>query len=81
MTRRRTLIALAVLPFLAGTVMAQYLPVRITIATEGAYPPWNFTNADGSLAGYEIDLTAVLCQRMGIECDLVAQAGTASFPG
>ena len=74
MTRRQTLIALAVLPFLAGAAMAQDLPARNTIATEGAYPPWNFNNACGSLAGYEIDLTAVLYQRMGIECDLVAQA-------
>ena len=81
MTRRQTLIALAVLPFLAGTVMAQYLPVRITIATEGAYPPWNFTNADGTLDGYEIDLTKVLCERMKVECTLIPQAWDGIIPG
>ncbi len=56
MKRHQTLLALAVLPFLAGVAGAEGMPARITIATEGAYPPWNFTNADGTLAGYEIEL-------------------------
>ncbi len=81
MTRRQTLIALAVLPFMAGAAAAQTLPERITITTEGAYPPWNFTSADGTLVGYEIDLAALLCERMKIECEVIAQAWDGIIPG
>ena len=35
---------------------------KIKIATEGAYAPWNFTNAQGKLEGFEIDLGAELCK-------------------
>ena len=46
---------------------------KIKIGTEGAYPPWNGTNAAGELEGAEIDLVRDLCARMNAECELVAQ--------
>src|SRR5260221_1351155 len=46
---------------------------KIKIATEGAYAPYNFTEAGGKLAGFEIDLAAELCKRMKAECEVVAQ--------
>ena len=46
---------------------------KIKIGTEGAYPPWNGTNAAGELEGAEIDLVKDLCARMNAECELVAQ--------
>ena len=46
---------------------------KIKIGTEGAYPPWNGTNAAGELEGAEIDLAKDLCARMNAECELVAQ--------
>ena len=46
---------------------------KIKIGTEGAYPPWNGTNAAGELEGAEIDLALDLCKRMKAECKLVAQ--------
>ena len=46
---------------------------KIKIGTEGAYPPWNGTNAAGELEGAEIDLARDLCARMNAECELVAQ--------
>jgi octopine/nopaline transport system substrate-binding protein len=46
---------------------------KIKIATEGAYAPWNFTNAAGKLEGFEVDLANDLCKRMGAECEIVAQ--------
>lgn len=81
MKRRQTLLALATLPLLAGMANAEGLPAKITIATEGAYPPWNFTNADGSLAGYEIELTDLLCARMKVECEIVSQEWNGIIPG
>jgi octopine/nopaline transport system substrate-binding protein len=45
----------------------------ITIASEGAYAPWNFTGPNGELQGFEIDLAKVLCERMKVKCEIVAQ--------
>ena len=56
----------------AGGAMAKdWTSVRI--ATEGAYPPWNSTNSAGELIGFEVDLANDLCQRMQVECEIVAQ--------
>jgi octopine/nopaline transport system substrate-binding protein len=81
MFKRRTLLALAITPLLAGMAIAQNLPAEITVATEGAYPPWNYTNADGSLIGYEIDLTQLLCERMKVKCKVIAQEWNGIIPG
>ena len=43
----------------------------ITIATEGAYEPWNYVLPDGKLAGFEIDLAHDLCSHMKVECTIV----------
>jgi octopine/nopaline transport system substrate-binding protein len=52
---------------------AQDAPKSITIATEGAYAPWNFITADGKLDGLEVELANDLCARMKIQCTIVAQ--------
>lgn len=55
------------------TTLAQDAPKAITIATEGAYAPWNFTTADGKLDGLEIELANDLCARMKVQCTIIAQ--------
>lgn len=45
---------------------------KVTIGLEGAYPPWNLTNPDGTLGGFEPELAADLCKRMNVECTLGA---------
>ena len=52
---------------------AQEKPTAITIATEGAYAPWNFTGPDGKAAGFEVDLANDLCARMKVKCTIVIQ--------
>ena len=46
---------------------------KIRIGTEGAYEPWNFTDASGNLVGAELDLARDLCKRMNAECEFVQQ--------
>ena len=53
---------------------------KIRIATEGAYKPWNFTDSSGKLVGFELDLAADLCKRMGAQCEIVAQAWDGIIP-
>lgn len=81
MMKRTTLLALALVPLLAGGADAGELPKQITIATEGAYPPWNYVNPDGSVGGYEIDLINALCPKLQIECKVVTQDWDGIIPG
>jgi len=41
---------------------------NVVIGTEGAYAPWNLTNSDGSLGGFEIDLMNDVCKRAALTC-------------
>ncbi|EPX86667.1 amino acid ABC transporter substrate-binding protein, PAAT family [Rubellimicrobium thermophilum DSM 16684] len=43
----------------------------VRIATEGAYPPFNFLDDSGKLAGFEIELGNELCARAGLTCEWV----------
>ncbi|MER8505252.1 transporter substrate-binding domain-containing protein [Mesorhizobium sp. M0618] len=45
----------------------------ISIATEGASPPWDSTDANGQLYGYDIDVGQELCRRIEIKCTFVPQ--------
>jgi octopine/nopaline transport system substrate-binding protein len=58
---------------LAGGGVSAQDGSKVRIATEGAYPPWNATDSSGQLVGFEIDLAKDLCQRMQVECEIVAQ--------
>ncbi len=51
-----------------------------TITLEGAYAPWNMTNADGTLGGFEPELAKVLCERAKIDCKLVASDWDGMIP-
>ena len=53
---------------------------KIRIETEGAFRPWNFTNPDGTLGGFEIDLAKDLCARIKLECTIEAQAFDGAIP-
>lgn len=64
-----------------SALAAQKTWEKVTVATEGAYAPWNFTDPDGKLNGYEIDLTHELCNRMKVKCDIVAQDWDGIIPG
>ncbi len=44
---------------------------EIRIATEGAYPPFNNLEADGTLTGFDIDIAKALCVEMKAECTFV----------
>jgi octopine/nopaline transport system substrate-binding protein len=65
---------------LATGAVAQDDWSRIRVASEGAYAPWNFTNAAGELDGFEIELMHELCDRMDAECELVSQAWDGMIP-
>lgn len=55
-------------------------PNVLQIATEGAYAPFNYTQKDGSLAGFDVDLTHALCQQMQTQCQITAQEWDGIIP-
>ncbi len=76
----RTILAgIAGLAVAAGAAMAQPAQ-KVRIATEGAFPPYNYTEPNGTLAGFEIDLFKDLCARAKLECSVEAQAFDGMIP-
>ena len=53
----------------------------IRIATEGAFPPFNFINDAGEIAGFERELGDALCARAGIDCAWVLNDWESIIPG
>ena len=72
------IVAIAALMIATPVMAKDYKSIKI--ATEGAYAPYNFKDAGGNLVGFEIDLAAELCKRMGIECTMVEQAWDGIIP-
>ncbi|MEM6711324.1 MAG: lysine/arginine/ornithine ABC transporter substrate-binding protein [Pseudomonadota bacterium] len=58
---------------LAGAAVTATADDVVRIGTEGAYPPFNFTDSDGNLVGFEIDLAKAICAEMDVTCEFVAQ--------
>jgi len=72
-----SLAAAAVFVLAAGTASAQD---TLKIGTEGAYPPYNATDASGKLVGFEIDLANALCERVQMKCEIVQQDWDGMIP-
>ena len=79
MTRLTAAIAAALLA-LAPVAQAKDW-THVTIATEGAFPPYNMHAPDGTLIGFEIDYAHALCDHMKVKCDIIAQDWDGIIPG
>ena len=69
---------LLVTALVSGAAVAQD---TLRLGTEGAYPPFNFIDASGKLAGFDVEVGLALCERMERKCDLVAQDWDGIIPG
>jgi ABC-type amino acid transport substrate-binding protein len=54
---------------------------KLTIATWGKYPPFNYLDRKGMPAGFEMDLAQEACERMKAECEFVAANWDDLIPG
>ena len=61
---KKLLITAAMAAVMAGPALAD----TIRMGTEGAYPPYNFIDDNGEVAGFERDLGDELCKRAGLDC-------------
>ncbi|RQP07364.1 transporter substrate-binding domain-containing protein [Paracoccus sp. MA] len=64
---KKIMLAAAALALTTSMGVAQ----TVRIATEGAYPPYNFINDQGQVAGFEVELGNELCQRAELQCTWV----------
>lgn len=53
----------------------------IKIATESSYKPFSYTDADGNVIGYEIELVDALCAEMKANCEVISQDWDGLIPG
>ena len=40
----------------------------LRLGTEGAYTQFNYIEADGKIAGFDVEIGLELCKRMEVEC-------------
>src|SRR5699024_10888328 len=53
----------------------------LRIGTEGAYAPFNYTNADGTLGGFDVEIANGICADLQMTCEIIAQDWDGIIPG
>ncbi|MGN7754754.1 ABC transporter substrate-binding protein [Sinorhizobium sp. 22678] len=71
-------VSAAVFVLMVGAAMAD--GEKIVIGTEGAYPPFNNLESDGTLTGFDIDIAKALCEEMKADCTFVTQEWDGAIP-
>ncbi len=74
----------APLPWVASHLTTGAVPQPAAVAepvapvlrflTEGAYPPFNYRDAEGRLRGFDVDIAEALCLRLTRKCEIEARA-------
>lgn len=68
--------------FLGGLIVSFSAQAEtLTIATEGAYPPFSYVDSNNTLHGFDIDIANALCEKMKVKCKVVAQDWDGIIPG
>lgn len=60
-----------------GTDNAQTV---LKIATEGTYAPFSYTNPDGSVSGFDVDIANAMCEKMAVKCQISPQEWDGIIP-
>lgn len=77
---KHLILTTAGLALCAGMAMADGHGKTIRLGTEGAYPPYNFLNDAGEVAGFERELGDELCARAELTCEWVTNEWDSIIP-
>jgi polar amino acid transport system substrate-binding protein len=81
MKRRAIIILAAAVAFAAANAASAEDKLKLTVATEGAFPPYNLVAADGSLQGFDVDFAKALCAKINADCEIIKQDWDGMIPG
>jgi lysine-arginine-ornithine-binding protein len=56
------------------------LAADLRVGVEGAYPPFSWKEADGSLKGFDIEIAEAICAELGRKCVLIEQDWDGMIP-
>ncbi len=73
---KKLILAAAALALTAGMGAAQ----TVRLGTEGAYPPFNFIDDAGNVAGFEREVGDELCKRQSLTCEWVTNEWDSIIP-
>lgn len=77
---KKILTTTAALALTAGFAMADSHGKTIRLGTEGAYPPYNFLDDNGEVAGFEREVGDELCARAELTCEWVTNEWDSIIP-
>ncbi|ALI56458.1 transporter substrate-binding domain-containing protein [Celeribacter marinus] len=72
----KLILSAAALALMAGAATAD----TVRMGTEGAYPPYNFIDDDGEVAGFEREVGDELCARAELTCEWVTNEWDTIIP-
>lgn len=73
---KKLILATALMALSTGMAAAQ----TVRLGTEGAYPPFNFIDDAGNVAGFEREVGDELCKRAGLTCEWVTNEWDSIIP-
>lgn len=73
---KKLLLATALIALSGGMAAAQ----TVRLGTEGAYPPFNFIDDAGQVAGFEREMGDEMCKRAGLTCEWVTNEWDSIIP-
>ena len=73
---KKLILSTATLALMAGMGVAD----TVRLGTEGAYPPYNFIDDNGEIAGFERELGDELCKRAELTCEWVTNDWDSIIP-
>ena len=77
---KKLILSAAALALTAGMAMADGHAKTVRMGTEGAYPPYNFLDDNGQVAGFERDVGDELCKRAELTCEWVTNEWDSIIP-